>query len=172
MLQMLGACMVLLGCLGSGYAMIRKSKEVLRIMEQWEYILQMFVNEIMYKKQTLGYACYEIGQKIGGTEGELLERISKRISERQSGCFQQIWKEECMNYCKEVQMPEKAVELIREFGQMTGFEDGEVHKKIIEMQMEKWRNERVRKQEELLERKKIILTLSSCIGMMIILILW
>ena len=64
------------------------------------------------------------------------------------------------------------VELIKEFGQMTGFEDEEVHKKMIEIQLEKWRNERIRKQEEFGERKKIILTLSSCIGMMIILILW
>lgn len=172
MFQVLGACMVFLGCLGIGYERIRKSKEILRVMEIWEYILQLFVSEIIYKKQPLGYACYEIGKKIGGLEGEYLERISNRINEKQYGCFHQIWNEECTSYCKKIKMPEKVMELIKEFGQMTGFEDGEVHKNMIEMQMEKWRNERVRKQEELLERKKLILTLSSCIGMMIILILW
>lgn len=172
MLQMLGACLVLLGCLGYGYGMIRRNKEVLRIMEIWECILQMFVSEIMYKKQALGYACYEIGGKVGGKEGELLQKISKRVNEKQSGHFYQIWEEECENYCKEVKIRARERELINEFGKMTGFEDGEVHKNMIGMQMEKWRNERVRKQEEFLERKKIILTLSSCIGMMIILILW
>ena len=172
MLQMLGACMVFCGCLGIGYEIIRKNKEILRIMETWEYILQMFVSEIIYKRQTLGYACFEIGEKVGGREGALLERIHGRINEKQSGHFCQIWEEECIKYCKEVGMPAQEIELIKEFGKMTGFDDGEVHKKMIEMQIEKWRNERVRKQEELLERKKIILTLSSCIGMMIILILW
>ena len=172
MLQMLGACLVLLGCLGCGYEMIRKDKEILHVMETWEYILQMFVSEIIYKKQTLGYACYEIGEKVGGKEGDFLQEISKQVNEKQNGHFYQIWEEECKNYCKEIRIMDREWELIKEFGKMTGFEDGEVHKNMIEMQMEKWRNERVRKQEEFLERKKIILTLSSCIGMMIILILW
>lgn len=172
MLQVLGACMVLCGSLGVGYAIIRRNKEILFRMETWEYILQMFVSEIIYKKQTLDEACYEIGEKTGGTEGELLERICRRISEKKSKSFSEAWEEECRNYCKKIRMPAREVELIKEFGQMTGFEDEEVHKKMIEIQLEKWRNERIRKQEEFWERKKIILTLSSCIGMMIILILW
>lgn len=172
MLQVLGACMVLCGSLGFGYAIIRRNKEMLFIMETWEYILQMFVSEIIYKKQPLDEACYEIGKKIGGLEGELLERICRRISEKKSKSFSEAWEDECRNYCRKIRMPAREVELIKEFGQMTGFEDEEVHKKMIEIQLEKWRNERIRKQEEFLERKKIILTLSSCIGMMIILILW
>ena len=101
-----------------------------------------------------------------------MKEISKQVNEKQNGHFYQIWEEECKNYCKEVKIRSRERELIKEFGKMTGFEEGEVHKKMIEIQMEKWRNERVRKQEELFERKKIILTWSSCIGMMIILILW
>lgn len=172
MLQVLGACMVLCGSLGFGYVIIRRNKEMLFLIETWEYILQMFVSEIIYKKQPLDEACYEIGKKTGGLEGELLERICRRISEKQSKSFSEAWEEECRNYCRKVKIPDREVELIKEFGQMTGFEDEEVHKKMIEIQLEKWRNERIRKQEEFGERKKIILTLSSCIGMMIILILW
>ena len=172
MLQILGACMIFCGCLGSGYGVIRRKQEVLRIMEAWEYILQMFVSEIMYKKQTLGYACAEIGEKVGGKEGELLEGISRKIRGKQSGCFYKIWEEECAGYCKAAGLSGREVELIKEFGKMTGFEEGKVHEKMIEMQLQKWKAERVRKQEELWERKKLILTLSSCIGMMMILILW
>ena len=172
MLQILGACMIFCGCLGSGYVIIRRKREILRIMEAWEYILQMFVSEIMYKKQTLGCACAEIGEKVGGREGELLEEISRKSKKKERGCFYKIWEEECTRYCKAVGLQERETELIKEFGKMTGFEEGKVHEKMIEIQLKKWRSERVRKQEELWERKKLILTLISCIGMMIILILW
>ena len=52
MLQMLGACMVFCGCLGMGYGIIRRNNKIIFIMETWEYILQMFVSEITYKKET------------------------------------------------------------------------------------------------------------------------
>lgn len=172
MLQMLGACMVFAGCLGTGYGIIRRNNKIILIMETWEYILQMFVSEITYKKETLGYACYEIGEKIGGKEGKLLEKICKKTEGDQRGNFYQIWEEECIKYCQEEKLPVKAIELIKEFGKMTGFEDDDVQKKMIEIQKEKWTNERLSMKEELLERKKVILTLSSCLGMMIILLLW
>lgn len=172
MLQMLGACMIFGGCLGVGCGIIRGNNKIILMMETWEYILQMFISEITYKKETLGHACYEIGEKIGGKEGELLEKICKRTEEKQSENFYQIWEEECTRYCKKEKLPDKTMELIREFGKMTGFEDEDVQKKMIEMQKEKWRNERLKMREELLERKKVILTLSSCLGMMIILLLW
>ena len=172
MLQILGGCMIFCGCLGSGYELIRRKQEIIRIMEIWEYILEMFVSEIMYKKETLGYACYEIAEKIGGKEGKFLESVGRKTEEKKGECFYQIWEEECKRYCKEVSFSGREAELIKEFGKMTGFEDSKVHQKMIGMQLEKWSNERIRKQEELWERKKLILTLSSCIGMMMVLILW
>ena len=55
---------------------------------------------------------------------------------------------------------------------MTGFEDEKMQKKLIEEQREKWKVKRVKLQKEHRERKKIILLLSSCLGIVMILILW
>ena len=62
--------------------------------------------------------------------------------------------------------------LLREFGTLTGFEDENMQKKMIEEQAKKWKKIRLQKQEEFQERKRLAIILSSCVGIMIVLILW
>lgn len=172
MLQLLGACMIVLGSCGLGYAYIEKERKIICVIEKWEQMMQMFISEITYKKQTLTLACFEIGEKVRGKEGTCLLRISRRMEERQGESFRNIWNEECVRYCKEERIPTEEQLLIREFGVLTGFEDEEVQKTMIAEQSQKWKNIRIRKEKEHLERKRLILILSSCMGLMLVLILW
>lgn len=172
MLQLLGSVMIIFGVLGIGYGYIEKENKILCVIETWEHIMQMFISEITYKKQPLSLASNEVGEKIGGKEGICLKRISERMQERIRESFFTIWQEECLKYCKEEKVPEEEMRLIQEFGRLTGFEDEEIQKRMIEGQREKWKNLRLRKQEEYQERKRLILILSSCMGLMIVLILW
>lgn len=172
MLQLLGSVMIILGSLGIGYRYVEKNKKIICVIEKWESILQMFISEITYKKQPLSLACREIGEKIGGNEERCLIRISERMQENRRECFSSIWQEESLKYCSEEELPEEEKVLIKEFCRLTGFEDEDIQKKLIEGQREKWKCIRMQKQEEYQERKKLILTLSSCMGLMLVLILW
>lgn len=172
MLQMLGAAMIILGGIGIGYSYIEKEKQIIHILETWECIMQMFASEIAYKKQPLSFACDEIGERVGGMEGGMLRSVSKRIQERNRPAFLPLWQEECFNYCNQVKLDEEERNLLLNFGILTGFEDENIQKLMIEEQKEKWKNIRLRKQERHQERKKLILILSSCMGIMTVLILW
>ena len=172
MLQLLGACMILLGTMGIGYSYIEEERKILCIIEKWEQIMQMFISEITYKKQPLSLACIEIGEKVGGKEGEVLIKVAERMQDKSRESFCIIWEEGCLNYCKEEKVTAEEQVILKEFGVLTGFEDEEVQKRMIEEQKEKWKNLRLRKQEEHQERKKLIGVLSSCVGLMTVLILW
>ncbi len=172
MLQLLGSCMILLGTIGIGVTYIERQQKIIGVIETWEHIMQMFLSEITYKKQPLSLACYEIGERIGGKEGKCLKRISERMQNKQREHFFMIWDEECLKYGKEDKFTEEVMLLLKEFGVMTGFEDEEIQKRMIEEQKEKWKNLRLRKQEEHRERKKLVGVLSTCLGLMIVLILW
>ena len=63
-------------------------------------------------------------------------------------------------------------QLIKEFGVLTGFEDEMIQKRMIEEQKEKWKSKRVILLKEHRERKRIVLLLSSCLGIVMVLILW
>lgn len=172
MLQMLGACMILLGTMGIGYSYIKKERKIICVIEKWEHIMQMFISEITYKKQPLSLACLEIGEKIGGKEGECLTKVAERMQDKSRENFCIIWEEVCLTYCKEEKITMEVQFMLKEFGALTGFEDEEVQKRMIEEQKEKWKNLRLRKQEEHQERKRLIWVLSSCVGLMSVLILW
>ena len=83
MMQVLGSIMIFAGTLGIGYELIDKKRKIIRVIEKWEWILQLFVSEIIYKKQPLNFACMEIGEKVGGKERKLLLCVSKRMVETQ-----------------------------------------------------------------------------------------
>lgn len=172
MLQMLGVFIVILGTLGLGVEIIENEKKKISIYERWGQILQIFISEIIYKKQPLYLACFEIGKKIEGIEGEILKKISLRMHDDKGLGFKQIWCEEIERYFKEAKLNEETKVLIKEFGALTGFEDEIVQKKIIEEQKEKWKSVEINLRKEHQERKRIVLLLSFCLGVIIVLILW
>lgn len=172
MLQILGACMILLGTIGLGYTLIEKEQKIICLMERWEHVMQMFSSEITYKKQPLNLACWEIGEKIGGKEGCYLKEIANRMQENQRSTFNIIWEEECRKYSKKEKITKESAKLLEEFGVLTGFDDENIQKYMIEEQKEKWKHLRLRRQEEYQERKRLIRILSTCMGLILIIILW
>ncbi|MBR4982768.1 MAG: stage III sporulation protein AB [Lachnospiraceae bacterium] len=172
MLQMLGSLMILLGTMGIGYSYIQKEEKIISVIENWEHIMQMFISEITYKKQPLAFACYEIGEKVGKEEGRCLKTVADRMQSKNRESFWIVWEEECRRYSKREKLTEEMKVNLREFGVLTGFEDEEIQKRMIEVQGEKWKSLRIRKQKEHRERKRLIWILSSCMGIMLILVLW
>lgn len=172
MRQMLGACLILVGCIGIGYRYIVREEKIICVIEKWEHIMQMFISEIAYKKQPLSFACCVVGEKVGGEEGGCLKRVAQRMQERKQQKFGDIWKEEVLKYGEQQKMEEELQVILNEFGILSGFEDEEIQKSMIEGQKEKWKCMRERKQKEHQERKKLVGTLSTAVGLMLVLILW
>ena len=170
--QILGALFIIIGGLGVGYGYVEKERNRIAFVEKWECIMYLFLSEITYKKQPLCLACQEIGEKTGGEEGIFLKHIGERMEERKGKGFCSIWQEECVRYFQREKMPKEEQLLLQEFGMLTGFEDENMQKKMIEEQARKWKKIRWQKQEEYQERKRLAMILSSCVGIMIVLILW
>ena len=172
MLQILGAVMIILGGAGIGYLYAEREREKIAFAGKWECIMHMFLSEITYKKQPLSLACKEIGEKTGDREGEFLKKVSEQIEKRKKKNFCLVWQEEGNAYLDTRKLSKEERMLIQEFGVLTGFENENMQKKMIEEQAEKWKQIKMHKQEEYRERKRLALILSSCLGIMIVLILW
>ena len=171
MQKILGVIFVIIGSLGVGYFYIEKENQKIVFIEMWDNILSMFTNEISYKKQSLAFAAYEIGKRLGGKEGECFGQIYQRMMEHNRERFSYIWKDEWGKYFKNRKTSPKERALIEEFVNVTEFDDEEILVRVIEEQQKKWRNLRIEIAEGQQERKKIIWTLSMCFSLMLILIL-
>ena len=171
MQKLLGAIFVITGFLGMGYSYMEKEKQKIFFTQIWDNVLDMFSNEIAYKKQSLAFATYEISQKIGGKEGECFRRIYPRMTKDHREKFAHIWMEEWDKYLKNRNATERERKLVEEFTAVTGFDDEEILVKMIDEQQKKWRELRKEIVEGQQERKKIVWTLSVCSSLMLILIL-
>ncbi|MBR5597888.1 MAG: stage III sporulation protein AB [Lachnospiraceae bacterium] len=171
MLKIAGSICIMLGTSGIGFLYIQKEREKIMFAQMWENIMQMFLSEISYRKQSLAFAGYEIGEKIGGREGECFQRIFERMQQYRGEGFANIWIEEWNLYFKERKLQEEEKKLIEEFAVFTGFEDEVIQIKLVEEQREKWKERKLTIRKGQLERERIVWTISLCAGIVLILVL-
>ena len=131
--------------------------------------IQIYISEITYKKQPLYIAGKEAAKRIRKKESEVLEEIASKIQKARKESFRSLWKKEWEICYKNSVLSEEEKNLIYEFGVLSGFEDETVQRKMMEEQKEKWKNIRLKLQEEYKERRRIVLVLSPCLGMIMIL---
>lgn len=171
MLHLLGIIFIIGGMTGLGISYLEKEKQRINLLETWEYISEMYISEISYKKQMLSLASIEIGKKVQGMEGRVLVNIGEKLSERQEDFFQKIWQQEWKKVLKECVLRKEEKNMILDFSLFTGFESEDIQMKMIENQREKFKRIRELAQEENKEKKKVILVLSFSAGMLLVLIL-
>ena len=170
-MKLVGAICILLGAVGLGFLYVQKEKERIAFAQLWENIMEMFLSEISYRKQSLALASYEIGGKIGGKEGECFRKICERMQQYAGDRFADIWLLEWSMYFKERKLSNTEKKLIEEFVLITGFEDEIIQKKIVEEQLRKWKETRINIQKGQQERERIVWTVSLCGGIVLVLIL-
>lgn len=156
---------------GLGSAYLEKEKQRISTLEKWEYIMELYVNEIIYKKQPLALASMEIGRKVKGREGEVLHNIGEKLQNGQEDFFAEQWKKEWLKSLEAIVLAKEEKELIMQFQIFTGFENEETQKKMIILQQEKWKKIREKVQKEYQEKKKMVLLFSFSAGALIILFL-
>ena len=171
MLKMVGAICVMTGSLGCGLIYVQNQRHKIMYAGLWENIMQMFLSEISYKKQSLYLAVYEIAERIGGREGECFKRIYERYQRYEGESFSLLWEEEWNWYFKERRMQEAEKKLIQEFAEVSGYEDERIQMKLVEEQREKWKDLKISIRKGQQEREKIVWTVSWCAGIVLILIL-
>ena len=171
MLHLLGIFFIIGGMTGLGLHYLEKERQRISIMEKWEYIIELYISEITYKKQPLSMASIEIGKKVSGPEGEILVSIGEKAGNGLEDSFSEVWKKEWKKQLGNFSLRREEKSMILDFSAFTGFENEKVQRKLIETQQEKWKTLRERVQEESREKKKVILLLSFSAGVLIVLLL-
>ena len=171
MLHLLGSVFIMGGMIGLGMHYLEKEKQRMVMLETWEYITELYLNEITYKKQPLSLASIEIGKKIKGSQGEILIKIGEKLENGQEDSFGDIWEKEWKNKVREMVLSKEEKEMVLQFQVFTGYENEEIQRNMIQLQQEKWKKIRERVQAESKEKKKIVVLLSFSVGMLIVLIL-
>lgn len=171
MLRLLGVIFIFLGSLGYGLAYGEQQKKRCKELINLELIFKMMQSEITYKKQPLPCACREIGRKLGGREGKILQNISDEMASGRGRSFGDIWEEQWRIYGESSSLEPSEKEILLGFSSFAGYADENMQQGILKQHEENIGRIRKRVEEEGGEKKKLVMTLSLSVGALLTILL-
>lgn len=169
--HLLGSILVIGGMTGFGILYTEKEKRRIEQLENIAYMFRLLMSEIAYKKQPLPYACRAAGLKIKTKEGEILKSIAEEMELGKGRTFEQIWREKWKTYLEASSLSGQEQMKMTDFSSFSGYEEEELQTGMMEEQMQQFAARCNKVREELEKKKRIILLLSSCTGILLVLIL-
>ncbi|MGN0306413.1 MAG: stage III sporulation protein AB [Lachnospiraceae bacterium] len=170
MLNLLGGILVIGGMTGFGFLYLEKEQKRVEELQRLAYLFKLLKSEITFKKQPLPYACRDSGEKIKEKEGELLEKIAEEMEEG-GRSFQEIWRGRWKEQLKASALLEAEKQKVLGFSSFVGYEEEALQKNMMECQIEEFTLLADKVREELEKKKRVVLLLSSCMGILFVLIL-
>ncbi len=121
MLKIAGICLVMAGCIGSGWYLSGKALRRIHLLEEWESLLQLLYGEIDYAGHDLPDLIHRIIEQSHGT-ANFWRRIDRKLGQEDAGRISMIWKGELRHQEWQIlQEPERRI--LEELGEIIGQTD-------------------------------------------------
>ncbi|NLL76771.1 MAG: hypothetical protein GX235_05940 [Clostridiales bacterium] len=171
MLRFIGIVLLMSGSFGLGWSLKNRMKENLNSLYQIQQIFKMLQNEITYSKASLPEACRRIGYKVKEPYGNAFEEIYEKMLIN-SGCsFSEIWKQSMKKYLNGVTLSEEEKKICLDFGDCAGYVDGKMQAQAIEQYIHRLELSVKKLEEDIINKSKVIMSLSVMGGLLITIIL-
>lgn len=174
MLKLVGICIILLGCTGTGYSIVRERKQEIANCEQWERILSIMENEIAFQKSSIHEICYRISRHntVGRRDRQFFQVLADELEENRGQTLGNIWKCELMQYMKNIRLPEDIKNELYELGEKLCYEDEQMQRKVIHILNDEMRKVRTNQMKEDEKRNKVTICMGIMTGLLITIILF
>ncbi len=171
MTDLLGGILLIGGSFGLGCLYLEKEKRRMEELKRMAYLFRLMKSEITFKRQPLPYACKASGEKLSGEVGRILEEISEEMEAGKGESFAGLWREKWRSYIKESTLSKEEQSRVLEFASFVGYEEIQMQENMMEGQIEEFILLAGKVREELEKKKRVVLTLSTCLGIIFVLIL-
>lgn len=171
MLDLLGGILIIGGMTGFGMLYLEKERQQMEELRQFSYLFKLLKSEITFKKQPLPYACRAAGEKIGSEKGSVLIKIAEEMDEGSGRGFSGLWREKWESFLNTSFLSGQEQHKVIEFSGFVGYEEESMQESMMEHQVEEFSRMAEQKREELEKKKRVVLLLSSCMGILFVLIL-
>lgn len=171
MLRGIGAFLLLCGSAGVGWTMKNSLKERLRTLYRIRQIFLMLQNEITYSKASLPEACRRIGGRLEEPFHDAFFRIYEDMSANGGGSFSGIWKKNMELCIKGLDISQEDKRILTGFGECAGYMDGQMQAKAVDRYMHELDLSIKKLEDDMVNKSKVIMSLSIMGGMLLAIIL-
>lgn len=171
MLDLLGVALIIGGMTGFGISYLEQEQDKVKELEEFSYLFRLLKSEIMFKRQNLPDACKMAGEKLGGEKGKILLSITEAMDYGDGGNFSELWRQKWRKWAERSNLGKEERQRVIGFSFFVGYEEDGLQEKMIGNQVEEFNRMAEEKREELKEKRRVVLLLFSCMGILIALIL-
>lgn len=170
-IKIAGIIMVLTGSCGLGIRLARNWREHLELLEQLRKMIFLLKGQILYANAPLEEAFERVGNKSGGSLGDLFVRVAERIEKQQGEGFFDLWKEEVHNMEPALPLSKRDRKELTAFGEHLGYLDRDMQERTMLLYLEQLDLDIDYLREHLRERSRLYTSLGVVGGLFLVIIM-
>ena len=171
MLKALGFGIVVLGCTGFGYSYLFAQKESMKEMGRFIYFFKLLESEITYYKEPLPEAVVRVGKRMEKEMDEIFDFIENTCVRNKQMSFGEAWNISLQQYLQKTQLCTKEKNMLISFSNHVGYADKKLMESMMKQYIEEMDRYKKEKEDELSGKQKVVLGISTVLGLMISIIL-
>lgn len=171
MFRLLGAVLVLLGCVGFALCLCREMRRRLYLLYEMKRMYELFRSQIGYSAAAFPELCRMSSQHLEEPFSSFLYAVYERAEENSGKAYQQIWKEEAEHFLEGAGMKKEDKILLFEFSRSVGYADKELMEQEVENRIKAVLLVIQDMEKHLAEREKMIVSFGIMGGLLIVILL-
>lgn len=171
MLRVVGAILLMVGCIGSGWSAKEGLKKNLDDLYQIRRIFQMFQSEMAYSRAPIPEACLRIGNRAREPYRSALFSIREEMIADYGESFLNIWNRQMKICMRKLSIAGEDKRLFLDFGGCIGYTDEKMQMQAVEQYIHKLDISIGRMEKDMANKCKVIMSLSIMGGLTLAIIL-
>lgn len=171
MLKILGAALILAGCIGYSSALLGRIKHAQDVLDAGRELTELLAAEIRYECLPMEEVFDRIVPRVHMDLGRILLQIRTELADGEAGSLDEIWQSHFSGKEKMLDLSTEELHLLLEIGRNLGYLDVGAQLNHLQACREKINAARCRRSKILEEQTKVYRALSLAAGVFLILIL-
>lgn len=171
MLRLIGAGFLLLGMSGYSFYLCREMRERLGCLYEMKRMYEQFYSQIGYSLAAFPELCKMTKAFVKSPFAELLQDISTEAEENTGKAFPQIWEEQVDRHFADFPLKKEDKGLLQDFSRSFGLADRGLQEQAVRNQLSALSAVIQNIEQHMAEREKMIMSLGTMGGLLILILL-
>ena len=172
MFKLIGSIFLLFGAVGYSFCLCREMRERLKCFYELRRMYELFLSQIGYSAATFPELCRKTEGHMKPPFSKLLQDVYREAEENTGKAFPKIWEEQVEKHFEQFGLKKEDKGFLAELSYSIGHADKELAEQAITERMEALNHVITKMETQMSEREKMIMSLGSMGGLLIVILLF
>lgn len=171
MFKLIGGVCIFMGCIGIGVNLLEQEKCRIQNLKEVYHIVQRMQDEILYGKRTLPELCALLAKCTGERFRDGFEKLYLAGDFSTQEEIKEIWREQMLCCLSDAHLREEEMDSLTQIPDLLGMQNEKMQAACIGQSLELLKQRMTKAQEGYENKSKMILSVSSLLGIFLIILI-